>query len=240
MHTALIEPSQAAADRLAKRSDVWAVCLLGSAARGDADAKSDIDLLVLTDAETRPTQLLSELADLGSSDKLSLIVQTRERFSQLTERGALLAVHVHEEGRILVDKAGWLRRQLDATQSTAADPDWTFAWAAREVRRYERIERFNDLYLFALARLYSIGRAVAIALSVKGGTPAFGKDQPFDAARLAFPDFEPQLGRLAALRPFFERAAGGEDVELPFDHHGAGSVVQVAVDDIKRLVRAAG
>jgi predicted nucleotidyltransferase len=224
----------AAAGVLSSDKDVVAVCLLGSVARGDATPTSDTDLFVIAGGDARPSRFYERLG--SHDDALSLMVQSPERFAEATELGTLFALHVRAEGRVLFDRDGWLARQLAATRDVTPNPGWTLEWAEREVQRYKDVARFNGIFLHALARLYSIGRAVVIALTVEAGKPEFGKDRAFGAAAQRFPQLLPEISRVAALRPFHERADGGRAVLLPFDHHGADAAVQQAVVDIERLL----
>jgi hypothetical protein len=187
---------------------------------------------LIATGDARPSRFYKRLGT--NDDTLSLMVQSPERFAEATELGTLFALHVR---RVLFDRGQWLARQLAATSDVVPNPGWTLEWAEREIQRYKDLARFNGIFLHALARLYSIARAVVIALTVEAGKPEFGKDQAFQAVSKRFPQVRAEVERVAALRPFHERADGGRDVRLPFDHHGATGAVQQAVIDIERLLQ---
>jgi predicted nucleotidyltransferase len=219
---------------LGEIADVDAVCILGSVARGQAVKSSDIDLLVVSEKLARPTDLI----DAASLDEegLSLICRTRESFSSLCEAGAIFVLHVRSEGKVVFDREGWLSGELKATESVEPDPLPTFAWAQRQLDRHRGLARFNGIYHFAFARVYSVGRATAIALTVKEGSPCFDKDGPFELVAESRPSLVDPAMRLAELRPFYERMAGKEDVVLPFQHRGAHERMELAINDARALV----
>lgn len=172
-----------------------------------------------------------------SDPAASLLSQSRESFARLTDVGALLALHVRSEGRILFDREHWLEEQLAATRNVEPDPGWTLDWASHELTRLTDLDRFNGVFLFALARLFTLARAVAIAMTVREGVPEFAKDRPFAVSASHHPDQSQELLRLSALRPFHERASGKE-VNLPFEHLGAVHEVQTGIDDLRRVIAA--
>jgi Polymerase beta, Nucleotidyltransferase len=233
------EMATAVAASLRQREDVLAVVLMGSVARGDAIPSSDIDILAITSSGARPTELLSAVKESCPADRLSLVAESQAHFASLCEQGALFALHVRTEGRTLFERDRWLLNQLTRTRDIQPNPELTFRWAEAELRHYEHLERFNGIFLFVLARMYSIGRAVAIGLTVTDGTPVFGKDRPFLTAARTRPPLRVELERVAALRPFHERVAGKPRSVLPFDHRGADHPVQQAHSDITHLLRAA-
>lgn len=223
-------------DRLAKARHFDAVCLLGSVARGEAHPGSDVDLLLISLKPIRPSEVYEQL---GKPDRISLITHTRESFGRLCHARAVFAIHVRDEGKILFDHHGWLTHRLAALVGVEADPEATYRWASREVERYRDLARFNGIYHFALARLYSISRAVAIGVTVQGGEAQYGKDEPFAWVASHHPDLEDSVSRLSALRPFREIEAGYDQFEPPFDDRGADSEIKQAVRDLDSLLAAA-
>lgn len=224
---------------LANRPTTTSVCLLGSVARGDATHWSDLDLLLINRDGRRPTRLLTELAAEASGLPVSVMVRSALHFKRSAEGGTLFALHIRTEARILFDRNAWLANLLTATADVPVDTGWTLAWAERELALYEHLDRFNGIFLHALARLFSLGRAVAIALTALNGKAEFGKDRPFTTLMERYPVHAPELGRLLELRAFHERANGANGVVLPFDHHDAEDAVLQAVSDVRRLIRAA-
>lgn len=221
---------------LAQTDGVVSVCLLGSHARGDAGDGSDIDLLVVAEEDgVVGSDLRDGLpgADLAS---LSLLVQSRDRFQALAEEGALFALHVRCEGVVLHDRAAWLERVLRDTRDIEPDPGWTLDWAREQLWAYRDPTRFNGIHLFAFSRLYSVGRAVGIAMTVADGAPLFGKDEVFDAVARRRPWLAEDARRISQLRGFRERAEGRRAIRLPFDYHSAEHEVRLAVEAVDALL----
>lgn len=221
--------------KLAQVDQVHSLCLLGSHARGDAVQSSDVDVLVLLDGGDVPGSVLKSRLS-GNTDALSLMVQSRARFESLARDGALFALHVRAEGRIRYDRDRWLERLLADTRDVQPDPSWTLNWAHQQLWAYDDLSRFNGIHLFALSRLYSLGRAIGIAMTVADGAPLFGKDEVFQAVALRRPWLGDEARQIARLRPFRERTEGRQVEDLPFDYHRAEDEVDDAVTAVRALL----
>jgi predicted nucleotidyltransferase len=224
-----------ATDRLSQQAQIDAVCVLGSVARGESHAGSDIDLMLITHEPTRPSKLYPQLNGL---EAISLIVHTRESFQRLSASRAIFAIHVRDEGKVLFDRDRWLTEQLQSLAGQRADPSSTYRWANQEVARYRDLARFNGIYHFAFARLYSISRAVAIGITVDKGDPQYGKDEPFSWIATELPTLRDPVKRLSALRAFREIEGGYDQLARPFDDRGADSEMRQAVADLETLLSA--
>jgi hypothetical protein len=145
-------------------------------------------------------------------------------------------MHVRDEGKILFDRHSWLSEQLNSLAGQKADPSLTYRWAGREVERYRDLARFNGIYHFAFARLYSISRAVAIGITVEKGDPQYGKDEPFSWIAAQFPALTDPAQRLSALRAFREIEGGYDQLSRPFDDRGADVEMRQAVADLEALL----
>jgi predicted nucleotidyltransferase len=207
--------------------------VLGSVARGESHSGSDIDLMLIALEPTRPSKLYPKL---GGLEAISLIIHTRESFRRLAASRAIFAMHVRDEGKILFDRHRWLSEQLDSLVGQKADPTLTYRWASREVERYRDLARFNGIYHFAFARLYSISRAVAIGITVEKGDPQYGKDEPFSWIAAQFPALADPVQRLSALRAFREIEGGYDQLSPPFDDRGADLEMRQAVADLEALL----
>lgn len=222
-----------ATDRLSRQAQIDAVCVLGSVARGESHPGSDIDLMLIAREPTRPSKLYPEL---GGLEGISLIVHTRESFRKLSASRAIFAIHVRDEGKVLFDRHRWLTEQLESLAGQRADPSLTYRWASQEVARYRDLARFNGIYHFAFARLYSISRAVAIGITVEKGDPQYGKDEPFTWIAAQLPTLRDPVQRLSALRAFREIEGGYDQLSPPFDDRGADSEMRQAVADLEALL----
>lgn len=222
-----------ATSRLSRQPQIDAVCVLGSVARGEAHSGSDIDLMLIVREPTRPSMLYPKL---GGLEAISLIIHTRESFTRIAARRAIFAMHARDEGEVLFDRHGWLSKQLQSLTGQNADPSLTYRWASREVERYRDLARFNGIYHFAFARLYSISRAVAIGITVERGDPQYGKDEPFSWIATQLPSLTDSAQRLSALRAFREIEGGYDQLSPPFDDRDADQEMRQAVADLEALL----
>lgn len=223
-----------AARQLGATAQVRSLCLLGSAARGEAGPTSDIDILVLTDKVCRPSELLSKLD--AQDPRLALICKSFENFEAACRRGSVFSTHVRAEGQIVYDPGGELRTVLAENAAVPADVEASYRWASRELRRYDDLAPFGGLYSFVFARLFAVGRAVAIARSIEIGTPRFGKLTPFRALTESHPELSASVKGTVSLKPFHDRADGKPVIDLPFEHRGAHGRAKTALNDVRALL----
>src|SRR5947209_18172916 len=163
-----LDQAEAASKALAAVRGVAGVLVFGSVARGQANAASDIDLLVLgTDHDLTPATLRNRLPNALQAAPISLSCHTPEGLEQYLRKWSRFATHLRREGRILYDPKGELERLLsmDIPVSTALEIEAQ----RRHLANYEHAERFGGRFLFPLAHLYRIGRATVFAILAKSG-----------------------------------------------------------------------
>ena len=79
--------------------------LFGSAARGDADEWSDIDLIVIKKTDKRFLDRLAELMDAVQPDfGFDCLVYTPEEFDRMLEEGNPLVTRAVEEGKVIYER----------------------------------------------------------------------------------------------------------------------------------------
>lgn len=151
--------------------EVW---LYGSAARGDSDDVSDVDLLVLADSD-EPVE--PPAIDFGAP--VSVSQYTWAEVEAMVGYGSLFLHHVKEEGRALVEEDPPRLRELLARLPP-------YARARQELDSFEQVvadvrAAVEDDYSpqFELAVLATAARHAAILGCYLIGTPRFGRREPF-------------------------------------------------------------
>jgi predicted nucleotidyltransferase len=231
-----VDVERAAGHLAAEIPAVEAVCLFGSVARGDEHAASDIDLLVLgRDGGLKARALSGALSGRLPGDRLSILYHTPETLAGHLSRRSRFRVHLQQEAEILFDRHGLLRAALEA-----AGPVSTFdelQTLARSLASFDDLDRFGGRFLFALAHLYRVGRAVVLSLLAERGVFEFNQARAFALLADALSEHAADVERIARLRPFAELTNGHEVDPLPFDFAAdAGAHVAAARDAIRRLV----
>lgn len=96
---------------------IEAAALYGSVARGDAEAHSDIDLLVLCNGASKKA-VFNEVKPALSHEfhRLSLTLYSRREFKFLDRAGSLFLLHLKRESIILFDRNGFLSTLLSRFQ----------------------------------------------------------------------------------------------------------------------------
>ncbi|MBV8529576.1 MAG: nucleotidyltransferase domain-containing protein, partial [Candidatus Dormibacteraeota bacterium] len=189
-------------------ASICAVCVFGSVARGDATPGSDIDLLVLTDDRTVTRRAVTDgLPPQPRAFPISVACFSVAGLAAVMRRGDSFARHLQNECVV-----AW-QRDGEATAVLAIRP--TATTAAAEVSRhldrlqaFERPQRFNDRFLFPLADLYVIAKAVVMARLTVEGAPEYNRARAFAAMRQRHPELGRSLDRLGGLSPFWEVTSG--------------------------------
>lgn len=145
-----------------------AIAVFGSVARGDADAISDRDVLIITDDAARRRSVAARW-QRGGWHPTSY---GWARLSQQVRRGALFAHHLRLEARRINDPQDRLASLLAGT------PDGDFATTFREsrdlLRVLEAIPNSPEGYLWAFDVLAVAFRGMAVAHLATVGRYAFG------------------------------------------------------------------
>jgi hypothetical protein len=171
--------------------------MYGSAARGDADDLSDIDLLVVAEPDEE-----IELPTAGAPrESVSVSRYTWNEIAAMVGYGSLFLHHVKREGRPLAeDTPSRLRELLDQLPPyTRADQELdSFSQVVADVRA-----AVDDDYSpqFELAVLATAARHAAILGCYLINDPRFGRAEPFRVLL-------PRLGYDAAEIEDFERLYG--------------------------------
>lgn len=228
--------AERAANSFARYEDVAAIALLGSVARGNASPESDVDLLLITRGATRPSRLMRRLPPGLRQERLSLLCFSMERWEEEVERGALFLHHVRLEGEALHDPDGVLGGGLASVADRLPDVAGELETLRRRLRLYRDLSRLNGRHLFALAHLYSIGKAAAIARCIQLDEPTFVKEEALESLASREPSLAVAAETVTRLRPFYDVTRGRLGVSLPFEPVDADDEIRHAVVAIEQLV----
>lgn len=97
---------QEIAQRIAAEFDPEKVILFGSHASGTPDANSDIDLLVIMEAEGSPSQRAIEVKRVCRPRfvPMDVLVKTPEEVASRLQRGSFFLHQILEQGRVLYER----------------------------------------------------------------------------------------------------------------------------------------
>jgi predicted nucleotidyltransferase len=218
---------------------VRAACVLGSAARGDLDAFSDIDALVVIDdaATDWARRIRLGVPRRVGRHRLQLRIMTRLRLVELRERRTVYAAHVAVEGHVVFDRRWDLRRLRRAFPpgSTVAE---TGDGLRRRMSLYDDLDWCHGHYLACLADLYAFGRAGVILHLARSGIFDFGRTRPFAQYRALTPRHATEVDALRELEPFYLRVRRDAALPLPFAPTGAHEHARSARDACRTLLDA--
>jgi hypothetical protein len=233
--------AQARAERVATIlsaiPDVRAICLFGSAARGDLHDSSDIDLLVIgSNPELRPTSLLSKIPERFRYRSLSLICYTFDQLRELLTAASPFARHLQLQAKVLYDPTGTLEPLLrnDCTDRNL-DVQRELQSRMAQLHIYENLDKFDGNFLFALSNLYSIGKSIVILALVADDVLEFNKEAAFTNFAKMHPEMSSDVETVHSLRPFHMLVTRDVRQQLPFPYQSAEREVRNTIAAIHRI-----
>ena len=222
--------------RLAERDDIDAVLLYGSVARGDAGPDSDIDLLVIgEDAGQTIAGLRRWVSDVDGERRAGLAFHTRESFAAIVDERSRFLVHLRREGEVLLDRTGLLQAFL-ASPWRPVSVDNEIAVELDRLMSYDRPELFGGRFLFPLAHVFTIGKAIVMARLVDEGVLEFNRRRAFAEYARRHPAVAPEVELIASLEPFLARTRR-QASSLPFPPAGqaAAKELEAGVAAVRRV-----
>jgi predicted nucleotidyltransferase len=234
--TRLREVAERIAARLGERDDIDAVLLYGSVARGDAGPDSDIDLLVIgEDAGQTIAGLRHWVTDIDREHRAGIAFHTRESFAAIVEEGSRFLVHLRREGKVLLDRTGQLQAFL-ASPWRPVSVDNEIAEELDRLSNYDRPELFGGRFLFPLAHVFTIGKAIVMARLADEGVLEFNRRRAFAEYARRHPAVAPDVELIASLEPFLARTRR-LPASLPFAPAGraAAEELEAGVAAVRRV-----
>lgn len=169
---------------------IESLVLFGSAARGDADEHSDVDICAFVHADSHHDLVVLKMAvaDNQNVSEESVTIFTVTSLQIMVEKGALFLWHIRLEGKILQDENDVLKNALSSLEQ--------FEGYAEELAIYSELMRDIDdgrtehegLSHIDLHILFLVIRNVSVLLCFKSGTPNFGRTSAYDAVRSKYPE----------------------------------------------------
>jgi hypothetical protein len=150
---------------------VSAVAVFGSVARGDANARSDIDILVVHDGP-----MPDDLADLVPGN-VTMAFYSEKRLAKIPARSPLFALHLSREAIVVNDTRGAIAHTMHQVRSLSgivaselmASPNTKLAELLRQPHRLETTPTA------AAAELYALAKQTAMTLAAVDGRPCFNR-----------------------------------------------------------------
>jgi predicted nucleotidyltransferase len=212
-----------------------AVALFGSLARGDANAESDIDLLVVCEEAMARDDF--ELPDVPSE-----IAFTTWRRVQApgTRQWAFLTL-VGSEAEMLHDPKTRLARALaNLPTPSPEDVEADCAQAQLKLENYTHIERFGGLYLSLFADCYRYAKGAILTASAYSGQPLPRRDDAFAWFIDRHPELAADVATVRTIEPHYLLTMNkGSEETLPFSANNCDERALAVLDAAKRICKAA-
>jgi predicted nucleotidyltransferase len=222
---------------LSSNQHVRSLILIGSHARGDFGAHSDIDVVVITDTRMRRSTLYSLLPRKLNISRLSLLPHTCEAFQALYREGSLFLVHIMREGRVLYDDGYY--SNLTRIPFRVSRESILLEWHILKLRfkSSENLSIYGELFAECLSRLYSMAKNIAIIALALKGVFVFNKDLAFRQFCMRFPDLEKDISGLLELEPFSTIWSKGLPAEQPFSPIGCRDSVEPYIHSLDKIIQ---
>lgn len=226
-----------AAGDLARLSEVRAVCVIGSSARGDHEDGSDIDLVALVQDRAAAAAVRGAFSRERSGRRVQLRLVSEASLTRLFERRSTFAVHILRESVVLYDPYG--RFAVLSGPHSRDDPVRDDGGKLRiRLEPYENLDWCQGLYLYCLSDLYSIGRAAAFTILGRESRFEFSGVRALRKVAHEHPGLEQAARQVAALRPFFLLVERNTAESLPFPYRDCHREAHDACDACHTLVYA--
>ena len=171
-------------------SNILAVILFGSFARGDNDSESDYDLCVLTQERQSHELNVEQLNKIITDDRLSgnnPIFYPASAVESMLKHGSLFLWHLKQEGKALYGKEYFSNKIKELNLFVHHNDDISYhnELCCDLISSWKYLNMPNEL---DLSILFTIARNACMILAHKFGKPSFGRLSSFVTAKSVFPD----------------------------------------------------
>lgn len=209
------------------------VCLYGSVARGDETVDSDIDLLVIgEDPSVSPSQLLRLFEP--DDERLTLIYHTTESMEEFLSEGSRFLVHLRREGVPLFDRHGRLSRWL-AGPFEPLPVQQEIDTELTRLAMYDEPRRYGGNFLFCLAHVYTIGKAIVMASLASRDIFEFNRGKAFARFCAEHPTAGRDVATVQGLQHYYLLTSRGLPKPPRLDPRGTEAELGNAVAAVRRI-----
>lgn len=152
--------------------------VIGSVARGDNVASSDLDLLILTTSKARLATYYSIPSVAEARPLVSIITYTPKDFAKFWDEGSLFVYHVLTEGLVAWDD-GTFRRLLKHPFKLKSDFSADITTQLERLKLFSEPRAFGDLFVYAFVELFKIYKNIVFFALAHNGHPEFNKRRAF-------------------------------------------------------------
>jgi hypothetical protein len=214
---------------------VEAAALYGSAARGDMESHSDIDLLVLcSDGRKRALFEMVQPCLAREFTKLSLALYSWQELAFLDRAHSLFLLHLKREADIFLDRHGSLSTLLRNFHEKASyRSDFRDSLALLDPLRTRVSDSPNDLH--RLSYVYSLFRVFGVYLLADKGIFEFSKSKMAISLSRQYPHTTRAIAALSGLRVLNSNFFSGGTHDLAPVSLAADGALQGYVSHLSRL-----
>jgi predicted nucleotidyltransferase len=221
---------------LSKTRSVEAAALYGSAARGDMEHHSDIDLLILCAPGRKQATFDAVYPELSTEfPRLSLSIYSHKELAFLAKACSLFLLHLKREARILLDRSAYLTNLLaDFQQKVSYHAD--FIQSLRLLDPLRTIVSGSPNNLHRLSFVYSLFRVYGVYLLADRGIFEFSKSKMASSLRKEYPSADQAIAELANLRTLNSNFFSGGVHSIGVDQHRTDAALNSSVSALSRLI----
>lgn len=186
-------------ESLRGRPSVSSAVLIGSFARGDFTAASDIDVLVVTKIEIRGRALTKALPESQLNQRLALLQYSEMIFKLKYRNGDRFLRNVVEDGKVLYDDGFYERLTHESPPVPRDSPMLEIEGAKKYLRMYATPKVFNRKYMGCLPTIRYLSINVMMAAVELAGRHESSKRGAIERFVQLYPELEVEVRKLSRI-----------------------------------------